>query len=213
LALIFAVDPIDRDIELALADVSPAQRSAAVAEFANEQITQIRQEYRNVLGREPKYSVEVDGRKGALLESVRPDGVIVAEFELLTEMLKWIEDRLVQHSPIGHDHDKHSGLYERSHKLFADGVEVDANASAIPDAVEYVFINTVPYARKIELGESSQAPDGVYQAVATLAQRRFGNIASISFAYVASLSGVVIDGRIGNRSENRNPAIVVKPRS
>ena len=53
-------------------------------------------------------------------------------------------------------------------------------------AEEYVFINTQPYARKIEgtggRRMAPQAPDGVYQAVATLAQRRFGNIARITFS-------------------------------
>ena len=68
-------------------------------------------------------------------------------------------------------------------------------------ADEYVFINTVPYARKIERGSSSQAPDGVYQAVAMLARDRFGNVARITY--------LVPDLSKRERSE-RNPAVIVR---
>jgi hypothetical protein len=54
-----------------------------------------------------------------------------------------------------------------------------------------VFINTQPYARKLEKGASSQAPDGVYQSVAVLASRRFGNIAKVRFGYRVPLFGSI----------------------
>jgi len=75
-----------------------------------------------------------------------------------------------------------------------------------------VFLNIQPYARKIERGQSSQAPDGVYQAVATLAQRRFGNVAKITFSYRTAIGGAIIGGRKGDRSDLRNPAIIVSLR-
>jgi hypothetical protein len=66
-------------------------------------------------------------------------------------------------------------------------------------ASRYEFVSTVPYARKIERGLSPQAPDGVYQVVAVLAQKRFGNVARIRFSYRA-LPGV----------EGRQPAIIIQ---
>ena len=158
----------------------------------------------------PRYTVAVDGRIGAPLESVKPNGEIVVEFELVNDVLAWIADQLVTHSPVGSGKDRHPGLYQKSHTLFADGQETDVGA-VIPPADEYVFINTLPYARKIEHGLSRQAPDGVYQAVAILAQRRFGNIAQISFSYRAPFQGSFLSARSGgNKTENRQPAIIVK---
>lgn len=196
------VEPIDRDIAVMLSDLSTKGQSAALAQFGRESIDEARRTNRKIIGRDPRYTVAVDGRQNATLESVRPDGVIFAEFELFDEVLAWIGDQLERHSP------RKSGRYAKSHTIFADGIEI-AIGGKIPDAAEYVFINVQPYARKIERGQSSQAPDGVYQVVATLARRRFGNIAKVGFAYRTAISGQIIGGRVGNKSEQRNPAIVV----
>lgn len=200
------VDPIDRDIQLMLADtLSPKAKSQVFADFAEDEIAKARQTNRQILGRNPRLTITVDGREGAPLTSVRPDGVIVAEFELFNDVLVWIANQLELHSPVK------SGRYQRSHTVFADGIEIEPTAT-VPAASEFVFINVVPYARKIERGVSSQAPDGVYQAVAVLAQRRFGNVARISFSYRTAMSGMIVGGRAGNRSSERNPAIVVRVR-
>ena len=52
-----------------------------------------------------------------------------------------------------------------------------------------VYLNIQPYARKIERGESPQFPDGVYQAVAAIASRRFSNLAKITFTFEAPVGG------------------------
>ena len=53
---------------------------------------------------------------------------------------------------------------------------------APPLASEYVFLNTVPYARKIEIGKTEsgrdfviQVPNRIYERTANDAQARFGN--------------------------------------
>lgn len=190
------VDPINRDIELIISKtLSPAAQSEVFARFAGEQIAEVRQNNAKILGRAPHERVFVDGREGAALNTVKPTGTIVAEFDLFLDALTWIRDQLRIHSPVGHVRDKHPGLYRSSHILYADGIEVPAGAP-VPYASEYVYVNDVVYARKIELGSSSQAPDGVYQSVAVLARQRFGNVAKISF-----------DPYYGAR---RFPAVVVK---
>lgn len=207
MALRTKVDPINRDIEVLFAqDLSPKARSATLAAFAGEAIEEARQTNRRVLGAVPPHTVTVDGQEGAPLMSVKPDGIIRAEFELVNEALAWINTQLQMHSPVL------SGRYAKSHELFADGVDTE-NPNAVPPAQEYVFLNIQPYARKIERGQSSQAPDGVYQAVATLARRRFGNLARIDFSYRTAIGGSVVGGRAGDRSDMRNPAIIVRMRS
>lgn len=197
------LEPIDRDIALMLNEaLSPAAQSQALAQYAREGIEEARNTNRQILGRLPHETIAVDGRKGAALESVKANGVIIVEFELFNDALIWIADQITIHSPFK------TGQFRKNNALFADGREIEVGKE-IPAATEFVFINLTPYARKIERGTSSQAPDGVFQAVATLAQRRFGNVARISFSYRTALGGSFLTGRQGDRSQQRNPAIVV----
>jgi hypothetical protein len=210
------IDPIDRDIALMLdEELSPAAQSAALAQYAREQFAEAAAVNTAALGHAPEHETFVDGARTEQLDRVRPDGAIVFEFELLDEMFGWIDLQLITHSPVK------SGRYQRSHVLLADGEVVDPDGS-MPDAREYVYINTQPYARKIEAGRSRQAPDGVYQAVAALAARRFGNLARISFGYRAPLFGAVDTWASGTKMKSkgrsagaraewlrRQPAIVV----
>jgi hypothetical protein len=211
------VEPVNRDIELILnEELSPQGRSDFLASFAADTIEDAKQINKRALGRVPPYTVSVDGKQGAPLNSVKPDGVIVVEFEIVLEALGWINTQLQIHSPV------RSGLFAKSHELFADGRHVE-NPNNPPPAEEYVFLNVQPYARKIERGSSSQAPDGVYQAVATLAQK-FGNTAKISFSYRSavgfeSLSEWAGKTSLGRQIRNqvrrtdwltRQPAIIVR---
>jgi hypothetical protein len=221
MAVIARIGPIGRDIAVIIRDeLSPAARSRALAQFAREKIDEARAANRRALGKEPPHEVFVDGRRGASLESVRPDGVIVAEFDLISDLLGFVSELLWMHSPVK------SGRYRRSHRIFADGAEVGVVAdntralaapggrwtSRIRDAREWVFVSVVPYARRIERGWSRQAPDGVYQAVAALARRRYGNIAKVQFTYRGVTGLYESAGERGARPARANlrqPAIVI----
>lgn len=210
------IDPIDRDIELMLnEDLSPAAQSQALARFARDQFDQAQATNEQALGQKPRHETFVDGSRTEQLDQVRPDGTIVFEFEIVLDTLMWIYQTLVQHSPVL------AGDYKRSHVLFADGREVDINGQ-IPPAAEYVFLNTQPYARKIEgvagrQPQSKQAPDGVYQVVAAMAQRRFGNTAKIAFTYQSTAASVASGeaNRLGRAAlkkrerDSRQPAIKI----
>jgi len=218
------VQPIDRDIALMLsADLSPAAQSSALASFAQAQLKDAQQINTQALGRVPRHETYVDGRRGADVATVRPGGSIIFEFELVSDVIEWIELLLVQHSP------ERSGRYSRSHVLFADGVEVQFGA-AVPEAREYIFVNTQPYARKIEGGpgrppQSKQAREGVYHVVAFLGSRRFANLAKIKFSFVVPQFGAIHDwaskttlskrgrrrARLRSEAEwlRRQPAIIV----
>jgi len=200
------VQPIGREFELFMAEnLGPKARSAMLAEYAAEVIGEAAQQNKKALGRAPPMEIFVDGREGAPLASVKPEGTIRAEFQLVNEVLAWINTQLQMHSPVL------TGRYAKTHELFADGVDTE-NPNAAPPAEEYVFLNIQPYARKIERGLSPQAPDGVYEAVAVLAQRRFGNVAKIRFSYRTAIGGEIIGGKVGDRSKLRNPAIIVSLR-
>jgi len=205
-------EAFDKDLKIVLdEDLSPAAQSQALAEAAREALTEAVAQNTAALGHAPLHDTIVDGRtterdvlNGGTTEfSVRPDGTIVYEFHLVADVFAYIDEQLRKHSPVGQGSDPHPGLYRASHAFFADGQAADPlNA---PPAREYVFVNTQPYARKIERGVSSQAPDGVYQAVAALAAGRFGNIARIAYDF-RSVQGARVRGR---RSELPNPAIVI----
>lgn len=213
------VQPIDRNLVVRLTGTDDA-RSALLAEFAREQLAEAEQINAEVLGHVPSHETFVDGRLGASEDGVKPDGVILYEFQLTSDALAWISEQLAAVSPVGAAHDTHPGLYQHSHILLADGVEVDP-AGEIPSAGEYVFLDSLPYSRKIEAGESRQAPDGVYEAVATLAQQRFSKSLNIRFTYRAPEAGVSQTSpaaRVRRRrhrshaSDQRQPAIVVTAR-
>lgn len=175
------VQTLDRDATLALAaDMAPAELSRVAAVFAREQLGLVEAQNAKTLGYVPPHVTFVDGHKDAREDSVRVPGSIVYEFSLQEEVLVYIGELLAQHSPF------RSGRYTASHVLYADGEQVDVKTPP-PSADEYVFTNLQPYARKIERGESDQAPDGVFEAVAALAMQRFGNQAKIKFTYRSPL--------------------------
>jgi len=186
MALTVKGDPIDRDIAVALAsDLSPAARSATLAEFAREALAEAESENAAALGAVPPYDTFVDGSEGKSEDQVSPDGVIVYQFRLIGDVLTFIDEQLIAASPVK------SGRYQRSHTLYADGTETDPGNPA--PASEYVFLNLQPYARKIERGMSPAAPEGVYEGVAQLASGRFGNIAKVSYAFRSPAGGAVVD--------------------
>jgi hypothetical protein len=192
------IDPIDKDIIKFFDDtLSPAERSRILADFAVDQLTEAQEINRRALGIVPGHDTIVDGRRGAVPQDVRPDGTIVFDFELLDDLFDWIAEQLLNASP------SLTGAYRQSHLFFADGEEIKPGA-IVPQASEYLFITDSPYAGKIERGQSDAAPDGVYQVIAALAARRFGNLARIRFTY-RSITG-------GRGRSDRRPAIVITVR-
>ena len=200
------VDPIDRDVKLIIDELlSPKAQSQQLAADAKLFLDEADETNRRILGRVPASKTWVDGSEGRPLESVKPDGVIVREYELVIDLLAEIASALRAISPV------RSGRYQASHTLYADGREVPVN-QVIPDASEYVFLSDVVYARKIEgmpgrAPLSPQAPKGVYQI--TAAKYRGNNSARVSFAWRKPYNGQFVTGHAGNKSDGRVPAIIV----
>ncbi|MBP1179972.1 hypothetical protein [Methylobacterium sp. PvR107] len=182
--------PLARELTIAVQRaLAPQARQKLIAGVARRALADAEEVNTRVLGRTPQHSTFVDGRSGAPLESVNPDrGEIVFRFNFATDLFEWVEEQLIIHSPVG-DTPK-SPEYSKSHIFFADGEQADPAAPGEGDV--FVFLSTVPYARKIERGLSSQAPEGVYEVVAALAQRRFGNLARIQFGYRSFQEGAIV---------------------
>jgi hypothetical protein len=180
------VESIDRDLSLLLGDdLSPEGRSAALAAFARQANEDALRQNEAAIGRRPAVRRVVDGRVGAAEESVKPGGMIAYEYDLVADMLTYIGDLLVAHSPVL------TGTYARSFLIMVDGAPHEPGAPLPPSAQDIVIVNTTPYARKVEGApgrppQSDQAPDGVFQAVAMLATSRFGNVAAIKFTWEGS---------------------------
>ncbi|MER2268244.1 hypothetical protein [Methylobacterium oxalidis] len=217
------VDPVARDIALMLDDtLSPNAQAALLAEAAREALGEAQDTNQQALGYVPEHETFVDGQQRQDLANLTPRSTVLFEFKLLTDIVGWIDEQLIIHSPV------RTERYARSHVWFADDVEFDASRMP-PAAEQYVVLNAQPYARKIERGQSSQAPDGVYEGVATLAKRRFGNVAYVGFSYrsfpggaigkwaqtasAEKLSRNVRGGRVGARQDwlTRQPAILIDP--
>lgn len=198
MAISTRITPMDRQIDLIISTtLSKEARSAKLAAFARDKLAEAQTAHRAAGGRVPPHETIVDQRRGALVESVKAEGEIVFEFELLTAAVLGILDMLQKASPVL------TGDYRRAHAVFADGVEV-APGALTAGASEFVILSASPYARPIERGISKAAPAGVYQVAAVLAQRRYGNIAKIRFSFRSALGG--------NARADRAPAIIISAR-
>jgi hypothetical protein len=190
------VEPIDTFVSAVIRnDLSRTAQSQAVAAFARRELTEAQQANSRALGRVPRHETFVDGRRGAALESVRPNGgTILFSFELVDDVLRWIFAELRRRSPVV------SGRYRDSHQVFADGREIAL--TAIPEASEYTLSNSALYARRLEVGRTRagrafvvQVPNRIYQRTAADASRRFGNIAKITFGFRAAVPTIIVTVR------------------
>jgi hypothetical protein len=153
-------------------------------------------------GRYPTMTV-VDGRQGAAEEQVKPFGVIEYHFNPAGDVIDATYQALLERAPVK------TGRYRDNIWMFVNGVRRDADAEGqlvqIAAGDEVVFIDTVPYARKIEggfksvakqtsrPGLSAQAPNGVFEITAKEMKRRFGNYpVDIAFEYRAVLDGSAV---------------------
>lgn len=191
------IQAFDREIELLLNELSsPEAQSARLAEFAAEQIAEAKAINREATGTNAPHREIVDGRLGAPLSSVRPNGVIIADFDVLTEVLGWIGDELIRTSPVL------TGRFRQSHVLYVDG-EPHEPGTPIPSAELYTFVNSQPYARKIEKGFGDAVTDGLYEGISAVAHKRFGNIARITFGWQALHGAAALDRWVDNASQKK----------
>ncbi|MBI1207504.1 MAG: hypothetical protein GC191_09490 [Azospirillum sp.] len=179
----------------------------------------------------------VDGRQSGSEDQVRPGGTIEYHFQVVGDVVDAVYRLLVEASPVG---PAKAGHYRDDHWLYVNGRRRDASAEGarieLVPGDEVVFLNSRPYARKIEggfrrihpdpavsdykrrrygkkvrrAGQSVQAPGGVYELVVREARRRFHNWpVDIIFAYrAAAPDGATL--ATGKRRAERYPAILIR---
>lgn len=136
--------------------------------------------HQDIMGAPPQplgFVRHVDGKKNAPEESVKPGGVIVYDYNRLDQVAEAALDTLRQLSPAD------SGDYARSHMILLNGTPVDS-LKGWKSGDTITISNPLPYTRKIELGRKGYRAHGnVYEKAERILARRFGNQASIYFAY------------------------------
>lgn len=172
----------EREIFVSIENLTGPQASAALASLAAEKRDEV-----IALDHPSSVTTYVDGREGAPLASVKPDGTVRFEFSYLDEIVRAVLDMLVSASPFA---PKRSNAnppthYRDEHAVFLDGVEVTALPERIPPNSECVIANLQPYARKVEkgFGPNLLSAHGTYEAVANLSKRRYGNMAKIIYTW------------------------------
>lgn len=202
---------IDMGLQNFLVTVSEAQSVAGqkktIADFARWRLDEADKLNRSAFGYTPKHTTTVDGREGASLESVKPDGGrIVFDFELFSELMKDAIEAAIKAlrdaSPVV------SGAYRDGHTLYVNDVAFDEVPQALKPTDTIMVSNPVIYARRIEIGRTisgrsfvMQVPNRIYERVAknTLAPR-FGNQIKITFGYVALPDAATVTGGLQTRT-------------
>lgn len=221
---------ISREIDvLVKKHLSTEAQQRLIADVAKTEIKQADDNNARVMGRRLPYDVFVDGVRDAPLTRVNPNrGIILAQWEMIFEVIEYVAKLLEENSPVGSGpySDGHTpGRYQRSHTLFADK-EIVHKPDPARVAREWVFMSSVPYARKIERGQSS--PAAVYETAAQMATARYGNLCSIRFTMLDWLGGKsmltdwlngkdysalgIAAGLRQSVKNSRQPAIIISPK-
>lgn len=185
------LDPIAKDIALILGEELSVDAQAMQLRLAAQQaLAEGEATNKAALGYVPTHDTFIDGAQRTDLNGARANSIITFEFHLLLDVIQFVDEQLIIHSPLGTRSKPEGSRYNASHVWFADGVEFTDPYNP-PPAEQYAVVNATPYARKIERGLSPQAPDGVYQGVSVLAKQRYGNVAYVGFGYRSLPAGAV----------------------
>lgn len=131
------------------------------------------------------------------LETVRLPGPIVYRYRYLREVILVTLKMLEEASPI------HSGKYKTSHTVWVNGVAASPNVE-IKRGDEVFIANTVPYARRLEVGKTDSGrdflvsvPNKIYERTSKKLKQRYRNVSDITFGYVTLPGAWRIKGRLG----------------
>lgn len=194
----------ERDIKVATAELEPAAISALLAKTAHEEVTKAQR-----AGEFPReYTSSVNGRIGALFESVVPPGPIVAVARWWPEVLEYGVAFAKARSPQGvaavPTNVKRARRANRRAQLhYVDAWFVLANGEVvteydgIPLTAECIITNDRPYARKIEVGHQKvTVPPGIVEDLVSALRRKFGDLLTVRSKFIPLSGGwVTEDGR------------------
>lgn len=181
----------------------------ATLEETRKQLVKVaKREHARVMETDPRpttFQRFVDGRLGAVEESVKGNGVIHYVYPRLDIVAQFAMETLFDRSPVL------SGEYRNAHQLFLNGTAVP-NLKGWKSGDEVSISNPLPYSRKIEVGAMTMRVPGtsrVYQEAAKIVQGRFGNLAGITFTFRAVVGGAV---RGSKARDLRYPVLIITER-
>lgn len=119
----------------------------------------------------PTYETYVDGRKGGREEDVMLQGGVVSYvFSNLATAANWALSECRRRSPVS------SGAYRKSWIILVNG-EQYPELDTIPSDQTVMIVNTMPYARKIEVGGMRiRVPPGIIESVRRPVMSRFPGV-------------------------------------
>lgn len=121
----------------------------------------------------------VDGITGRREEAVKPNGIIVYQYQRLDIVIDFALDTLSKLSP------RSSGDYAAAHTAFVNGIAVQP-PYVIGASDDVAISNLEPYARKIEVGKMHMTVPGtdhVYQQAQQIVQRQYGALVTVEFTW------------------------------
>lgn len=181
------------------------------------------------VGARPSVTVYANTPGNTNLESVVLPGPIVALFDHRAAIVKFALSALRAASPVV------SGAYLDNHAIFLNGTKVDALPANLGPRDEIVITNLVPYSRRLEVGKTESGRDFVVQVepriyertLKSKVNRRFRNVADLTFGYVTLSDAYVVKGKLSPTYRTKNgklrkrrqragfgvqaPAIFIKP--
>lgn len=162
-------------------------------------------------GIKPRYTAIVDGVAGGSFDSVRPDGIIVLDWDYMQEAVTRTVAYLRAHGP------KTKGQWKASVVAEVDGSVVDADAP-IPRGARAIYIGAdTPYSRRLEIGKRKgggpfviQVQQHFVEAAALLLKKTLKDVAVVKFTY-ASFRGLHTRMSRKELRDSRVPSIAIYP--
>jgi hypothetical protein len=222
----FKVEAFTNDIVVAARANAELARLALI-EQAEKERERVISEQGGRSGILPSFEQIVDGVLGAPLESVSPGGVIVFRWNYLGEVVRGILQTLTARGP------RLKGEWLEGLQVFVDGLHYqsengDFDVGLITGATaEIRIVETVPYARRLEVGFSQdgttpfvkQVPRKLIEKIAEESKSMYGTIAYIFFNYSDISNPYMLKT---SRSHRRRygvlvdwmqyPSIIIRPR-
>ncbi|WP_434603813.1 hypothetical protein [Acetobacter oryzoeni] len=146
--------------------------SAAAHKIVGDRIRKERDDLIQSGAAASQYVQRVDGKLGAPEEAAKFNGGSVTYlFNTLGEATVWALEELRKRSPV------HSGAFRKSWAILVNGKGWTDAPGKVPMGSEVRIVNTMPYARKIEVGgQRISVPPGIVEGVRRPLMRRFKGI-------------------------------------
>jgi hypothetical protein len=203
-----ALDAFRNTLTVATRDLTGPQAQALLHDTARKERARVLAEQRQRAGIAPTTMVAADGRRGAPIEAAQR--LVVIEYGYLREVVQEVLRELIVRSP------KRTGAFARGYAVLVNGAEIQALDQIGHDAAEVLIVNTMPYARRLEIGKSADGSPFVVQvrprfieAVALALRSRFGNVAQLWFNYF-DLEGAYALRRRGGSGKARAAGAAIR---